>query len=308
MVFDAAQHRFVLFGGKTDPPRLADGLWEFDLTKLAWQEIPMEGAKPPGIDNVSAIHDPIANRLIIYGGDRDLWALDLKTQRWRNMSGSEVPRRESHSAIYDERGRRMVVFGGSDRGRWDLSEVWALDLDPGSPTFEKWQNLTVEGGHPPGREDHTATYDSKKNRMVIHAGYSRAQKQILDDTWEYAFSETRNTPGGWKQIDTGKLTPPGRRQAIGVYDAARHWLIVHGGESKDRIARKPVFLSDVWAFDLIADVWLDITPGVPGPAARVAHRAIYDSSTQNVILYGGLTEDAHFIPHDVWELRLQPVK
>ena len=38
----------------------------------------------------------------------------------------------------------MVVFGGADRGRVDLYEVWTLDLDPSSPTFEKWQNLTVE--------------------------------------------------------------------------------------------------------------------------------------------------------------------
>lgn len=308
MVYDPAGHRMVLFGGRNDAGRSADGLWAFDLAKSVWQEIPTEGARPPGVSYASAIHDPIGHRVIVYGGERELWSFDLKTDRWRNMSGTDVPRRESHSAIYDERGKRMVVFGGSDGGHLDLYEVLALDLDPASPTFEKWQNLTVEAGHPPGRMDHTAVYDAPRNRMVVHAGYIKRERKILQDTWEYAFAEARDQAGRWRQINSSPLAPPARRRAVGVHDDQRHWLIVQGGESDRVVAKKPLFLSDAWALDLTADVWFDITPYLPGPGARVSHQAIYDPDTRNLIFYGGVTEDEHVVPHDVWELRLPTVK
>jgi hypothetical protein len=307
MVYDPARHRIVLFGGKNAASRLVNDLWAFDLAKSVWQEIPIEGEKPPIIENLSAIHDPIGHRMIVYG-DRNLWSLDLKTDSWRNMSAKDAPRRESHSAIYDERGKRMVVFGGSDGGRQDLYDVWAFDLDPTSPTFEKWQDLTVEEGHPPGRMEHTAVYDFKKNRMLIHAGIAKIQRLILEDTWEYQFDERRDKPGRWRQISNGRVPPPARRKAVSIYDAARHRLILQGGESNLLNGHDPIYLNDVWAFDLTSDAWLDITPSDPGPAAKVAQQAVYDSDTQSVIFYGGVPENEHLIPHDVWELQIQPGK
>jgi galactose oxidase-like protein len=315
MIYDPLQHRILLFGGKTDAGRLVDGLWAFDLAKSVWQEVTVLDPKPPAVEDHSALYDPIGQRMIIYGGiggfsgstTNNLWSFDLKTQRWRNMKGADVPRRELHSAVYDERGKRMVVFGGADRTHLDLYEVWALDLDPSSPTFEKWQNLTVEEGHPPGRLEHTAAYDPKKNRMVIHAGYAKAQKQLFQDTWEYVFDQARDKPGRWRRIDTGNTGPTARRKALSVYDASRGWLVIEGGE-REKLAKKPVMMADAWAFDLTADVWLDITPNNQGPAPRIGHRGIYDSDSQSVVLYGGVTEDKFLVPHDVWELRIQAAK
>ena len=305
MVYDPARDRIVLFGGKNDADRRVDDLWAFDLDKSMWQQITMQGSKPPSIPNLSAIYDPIGHRMIAYG-DRYLWSLDLKTDRWRDMSSKEQPRRESHSAVYDSRGKRMVVFGGSDGGHLDLYDIWALDLDPTSPTFEKWQNLTVEKGHPDGRIQHTAIYDARKNRMLISGGYAKDSRRMFEDTWAYQFADARNQPGTWKRIDNGRLSPPARRQAIGVYDAAQNWFILEGGESAQSTSREHLYMNDVWAFDLTADTWLPLSSSDPAPAPKISQQAAYDPDTQSVILYGGIPEDEHAVPHDVWELRIQP--
>jgi hypothetical protein len=58
----------------------------------------------------------------------------------------------------------------------------------------------------------------------------------------------------------------------------------------------------VWAFDLDADIWINVTPG---PQPRIDHHIAYNPMLHGIMLYGG---DARLGPkfHDVWELRIDP--
>jgi hypothetical protein len=300
-IYDPRQNRMVLFGGKNDDDQNINEVWTLDLTKNVWQKIEIENESPPPSEDHTVIYDPISYRMILYGGEdgpawNNLWSFDLKNHVWRDMTNSTAPEREDHTAIFDSRRQRMVVFGGRDNHFNNLNDIWEFDLNPSSPTFEKWQRATVEEVYPPWRADHVAVFDSLKNRMVIYGGWDKDQKKYMDDTWAFYFPATPDTIGYWKELKTKKSRPPKRRHGVGVCDSARNWFIMCGGFGEEG------YLNDVWAFDLTADVWINITPG---PQPRIDHQAVYDPGNQRLILYGG---DARLKGkfHDLWELQIQP--
>ncbi len=299
LIYDPRARRLVLCGGKNDDNINLNEVWAFDLRQNRWQQLEIAGEKPPPSEDHVALYDPLSHRMILHGGENgatwnNTWSLSLTTHRWRNMTEAAAPAREDHTAIYDSRGKRMVIFGGRNWGIEDFYEVWALDLDPGSPAFEKWQDLTVKEDHPAGRSDHVAVFDSLKNRMIIFSGWEKKEKQYLDDTWAFYFATPPDAAAHWKKIKTKKSHPPMRRHAIGVYDPTRNWFIICGGFGDEG------YLNDVWALDLTEDSWLNITPG---PQPRLDHQGVYDPVSQHLIIYGG---DARLKNkfHDMWELQI----
>lgn len=305
MIYDPVQHRIVLFGGKDDANQNLNETWALDLAQNLWQKLATTGEPPPASEDHAVIYDPVGQRMILHGGEdglttNKLWALDLQTNHWRNMTDSTSPAIEDHSAIYDSFSKRMVLFGGQQNNgefiRTNLNDLWALNLDPSSPYFEQWQNLTSGDDMPPGRSDHVAIYDEAQNRMIIYGGWDRDQKLAFDDTWAYYFPIIPYVPGKWKQLKTRRSHPPARRHAVGVYAAARHWFIIFGGFGHEG------YLNDVWAFDLEKDVWLNLTPG---PQPRLDHQAIFEPRSQRLIIYGGDAKLGNKF-HDLWELQIQP--
>jgi hypothetical protein len=301
MLYNPVARRIVLFGGLDEANRDAGELWMLDPEKAAWQKISVAGPRPPTAEDQSTVYDPIGHRMIVYGGETDdptnnLWSLDLKTYRWRNMTAAGGPVREGHTAVFDESGKQMVVFGGQHELQTDLHEIWSLDLNPESPTFEKWRNQTIGEGHPPGRFDHVAVYDAKKQRMVIFGGWTKTRKQLFGDTWALHLG-AQSGRTGWEQV-TAASHPPDRRNASAVYDAARNWFVIFGGEGKSGP------LSDVWAFDLTNDVWISITPSGAGPAPRADAEALYHPERRSAIIYGGVGGGERKL-RDMWELQIQ---
>ncbi|MCG3158328.1 MAG: hypothetical protein DKINENOH_04970 [bacterium] len=296
IIYDPVNRALVLFGGKDDADSNRAETWAFFLTTGQWQNLTGDHQQPPPSEDHTAIYDPVSHRMLLYGGENGptsnaLWSLDLNTQRWRNLTDSTAPRREDHTAIYDSRGRRMIIFGGRDNERYNLAEVWALDLDPASPTFEKWSNLTFSQKYNPGRVDHVAVFDSVKNRMVIFGGWDKEEKEYLGDTWGFSLADNR-----WYKIKTKHSHPPQRRHAVMALDGRRNWAILCGGFGEEG------YLNDVWAFDLTDDVWINLTPG---PQPRIDHQAVFDPVAGRLLLYGG---DARLRTkfHDLWELRVAP--
>ncbi|MDZ7359727.1 MAG: hypothetical protein ONB46_03220 [candidate division KSB1 bacterium] len=305
MIYDPVDHRLVLFGGKNDANENVNEVWALDLRQNLWQQIAVTGETPPPSEDHAVIYDPAGHRMILHGGEDGLttnktWAFDLQTSRWRNMTDSTAPAREDHTAIYDSREKRMVIFGGRNNdGEIDhvnIEELWALDLDPASPRFEKWHRLPAGEKRPLGRSDHVAVFDARENRMIIYGGWDKDAKAYLGDTWAYYFPTFIDTVGHWRQLKTKKSYPPKRRHAVGAYDAGRNWFIICGGYGEEG------YLNDVWAFDLTDDVWINVTPG---PQPRLDHQAVYDPQSQRLIIWGG---DARLKNkfHDLWELQINP--
>jgi hypothetical protein len=132
--------------------------------------------------------------------------------------------------------------------------------------------------------------------MVVFSGWDKEDNECLDDTWSFFFSNDPENPGKWRELKSSREHPPKRRQAVGVCDEARNLFIICGGYGDKG------YLNDVWAFDFVSNVWINITPG---PRPRLDHQAIYDPQKQRLLLWGG---DAHLETkfHDLWELAITP--
>jgi hypothetical protein len=300
-IYYPSHHSLVVYGGKGDDDKNRNELWEYSLDRNDWQAIPVDGAAPTPTEDHSLVYDPVGDRLILYGGEdgptgNQLWSFSFASHAWKSLGDSTTPPREDHTAVYDSRRRRMVTFGGWAGDDHNYYDVRALDLDPGSATFQKWLDLTVETKHPWGRSDHAAVYDSVRDRMLIFGGWDKDQKTYLDDTWSFTMPASPESAGTWRQIKTKRSHPPRRRHAIAVYDSRRDWFLISGGQGDEG------YLNDVWAFDLSHDVWINVTPG---PQPRIDHQAVFDPQTGRMIIYGG---DAHIGAkfHDLWELEIDP--
>lgn len=305
IIYDPVGHRVLIFGGKGDDDLNTNDVWALDLARNAWAKIVPRGESPPAVEDHTAIYDPNGHRAIIHGGEdgfsrNSTWAFDLKTEVWRDITSASGPTLEDHSAIYEGRGKRMVIFGGrnqqADHDDVDLDRGLALNLDPASPSFEKWTDLSVKADEDVGRCEQVAVWDQRKNRMVIYGGWRKKKKDYLGDTWAFSFGEGPGASGRWSEIKTKKSRPPKRRHVVGVYDARHNWMVICGGYGDEG------YLNDAWAFDLEADVWINVTPG---PQPRLDHRVVFDPVSGNVLVYGGDARLGNKL-HDLWELALMP--
>ena len=144
---DAESHRLLMFGGLTGDTTLAD-VWMADLRRPGrphWEQLcsPTScGPAPTARWGAHAIYDPVADRLVVFGGStgtgattNDVWALELSgPPMWHELTpaGPAPAARWSAGYGYDPVRRRLVVFGGQtgpDGTGSPLQDTWALSLD-----------------------------------------------------------------------------------------------------------------------------------------------------------------------------------
>ena len=180
MTYDPLRHRLIMFGGY-------DGSYQNDVWTLSldgdpvWTRLNPTGTRPSGRMFTVAAYDPIADRLIVFGGHpielNDTWELSLAgTPAWKQLSPSgPLPSpRYGHVGIFDPVGDRLVIFGGTNGG----NEAWALELS-GAPT---WKRLALSGPQPAPRFYASAVYDSRRQRMVVLGGYGVAARSPRPST------------------------------------------------------------------------------------------------------------------------------
>jgi hypothetical protein len=237
----------------------------------------------------AAIYDPLARRMVIYGGIGcidsqcsvyfgDTWALDLTSFAWDTLDvGTGPSERQDHRAIYDPVRHRMVVFGGR-KGASVFNDTWAFDL-----AADTWSQLDDGAAGPSPRYGHAMAYDDATDRLIVYGGSNGA---ALNDIW--AFHLETNT---WERLRSGafgELDPqPEARVFLGaVADATRRELIVYGGYTYTVSAPR----DDVWALDLATATWTRLPDG---PCTCFGQAGMYDAANDRVIFYGGSMGNAH---------------
>jgi len=268
-------------GGNPAAAQNADGTWS----------VPFVHPAPRYLH--CAIYDPGRQRMIVFGGyNRTLdliWALSLGDRpEWSFflVSGPVPVMRYGATAIYDPVRDRVIMFGGAIPPYLSQysDEVWALSLS-GIPG---WTQLQVSGTAPPGRYQHTAIYDSNRDRMIVYGGWSGAS--TLGDVWAL---DLAGEPS-WTEIVPSTPLPPPRAAHAATYDAVRDRMIVFGGMG-------PGFgsLNDTWELALSgAPSWQSIA--FPDPAPRQGHNLIYDPIGDRAVLLGGYGSP-NFYP-EIWIL------
>jgi len=280
VVYDSVHDRmlFLYLGGNEVWARTLGG-------EPAWTQLATTGTPTLGDEN-SAIYDPLRDRVVIFGGawTTETWVLPLTTLAWSKLEplGPDPGSHAGHSAIYDPVRDRMVVYGGGDGGSL-LDQVWVLSFASGT-----WVQLAPAGSTPPARANHTAIYDSLRDRMVVFGGIDGAGS-FHRDVWALALATTT-----WDEIVPTTPLPTMRTVASAVYDKPRDRMLMFGGY--DGVTGDT---NDLWSLNFTGTpAWAQLLPaGVP-PPARQEHGAIYDPVRDRMIIYGG---NNGFGFNDTWE-------
>jgi len=207
-IYDPVRDRMLVFGGHGlfDPP--VNDLWALSLAgSPAWTQLSPAGT-PPSPGDYTAIHDPVRDRMIVFGGSSsDVWALSLSgSPAWTLLTPAGIPPSAGakHGAVYDPVRDRMIVFGSTS------SDVWALSLSD-SPAW----TLLAPSGIPPGAgAEHSAVYDPVRDRLVVY-NEAGPYNDVWDLAWTAPVSVTPQAGGISLRLDPAYPNPARGDIAIG---------------------------------------------------------------------------------------------
>lgn len=199
--------------------------------------------------------------------------------RWERLSAPDPlpPPRRDHSLVTT--GRRLYVFGG--KSAEELNDLWSYDLEAGA-----WFRVGVEGGPAP-RLGHNAVWDANQARLVVFGG--QQGNTFFNDTW--AFDPEA---GSWSELPSGNRTPAARYGAGAALGGEDSLLVTHGFTFEGRF-------DDTWQLDLATDGWTEVSPAASRPLERCLLRAVWDSRSDRLLLFGGQATGAPFLG-DLWAL------
>jgi hypothetical protein len=165
-----------------------------------------------------------------------------------------------------------------------------LRLPPVAPT---WTHFTPSGigptlnGNPP-------VYDPGSNRLIMYGGLLADNSCCTSDTWVLMNANGLGGMPQWQQLSPAGSLPPTRVGHSAVYDATNNRMIIFGGGQQGGCGVYCVLFNDVWVLSNANGVagpptWRQLIPSAPNgyPAPRAAHLAIYDPTTNRVIIFGG---------------------
>jgi len=216
----------------------------------------------------AAAFDPIANRVLIYGGLTaspsqsldEMWGYN---GQWTQITPVGASPRWGHQMVTDTALNRVITFGGR------APTITALANDTRAWTGTAWQEI-VTANAPSPRFLYGMAYDSARDRVVLFGG--RDGFAPNNETWEFDGTN-------WTQILTANA--PAAREEMGfVFDQSLGRVVMFGGcdESTQSI------YGDTWWYDGVD--WSEVTPA-NSPTPRFRGTMIYDSARARSVYYGG---------------------
>ena len=289
-IYDPVRQRMLVFGGRADV--LSYEVWALSLTGTpAWTPLNPSGVPPSAREGHTAIYDPVADRMLVFGGNdgafkQDVWELTLGgTPAWTPLTPAGTPpaARQGASAIYDPPRQRMLVFGGQLAGNTFANETWALDLS-GAPA---WSAVATTGTLPAARAYHGAFFDPIRDRMVVvHGGVSLG----FAGTRDVAALSLGGTPQ-WQVLTPFTWT----WHSTAVYDAPRDRLVIHGGLEGGACFNTAIQIA------LSSSPPLAVTPLLPpsfvqSAPAIIDGTAVLDPLNNRMVVFGGQYAGSGFEP------------
>ena len=164
-----------------------------------------------------------------------------------------------------------------------------------TPAPDTWTNMQPSNSPLPRWSEGTMVYDPTGQRTILFGGYGATDStgstfSPLNDTWAY---DVKNN--SWANL--GPADPPTARYAGAVAcDSEDGTVILFGGW--DFTGQS---LGDTWAYDPSTNAWTDLSP-VQAPPPRYRASMVYDSTTGEMLLFGGVGSAG--VLNDLWAYSL----
>jgi hypothetical protein len=214
----------------------------------------------------------------------DTWTYNLTTNNWTDMHPPTGPSaRSNHAIAYDSVHDEIVLFGG-EGSSGQLGDTWTYDQKTNN-----WTDMAPSGG-PSARSGHAMVYDRAHGEVVLfggYLGYYLGYKE-LGDTWTYNLSKN-----SWTNM-TPSVSPPARGGHSMAYDSARGEVLLFSGRKYSYY-----YFNDTWAYNLTTNKWINENPTTT-PPGRCHHAMVYDSSHDDIIMFGGFTGPGLILFCDTW--------
>jgi hypothetical protein len=313
-IYDQTDNRVTIFGGNADGVTLTDS---WILTGAngqsgtpTWVQLSTQGTAP-SLAYHSAVYDAAANQMFAFAGSSTADKLQVNDHAFTltDANGLESgakwylggpPVRYGHSAFYDSVTNSLFVFGGQhSTTNLNFGDYWQASDVIGSTNL-KWSVVLSNGTKPSPRFGHTGLYDSTSNRMMIFGGATGFPAPCVNDYHLLTFANNSGGAPGWSVITTSGTAPAARYRQASVYVATTNQIVIFGGNNC-----ATTYYNDVW---ILSDAnnsgakpsWAELTTTTTKPAVRQSASAVYDSTTNALIVYGGDSGGNPF--NDIWIL------
>jgi hypothetical protein len=297
--YDGVNNRMTVFGGSFSGFTLTDA-WVLTFANAiggtpAWSVIPTQGTAP-SVAYHSAVYDAKLNNIYVFAGISSAGKLTSNDHAFALQGANGIsskgfkwflggpPVRYSQAAFYDSVTNSLFVYAGAHSGTLLFNDYWQGSGVIGSTNLN-WIQLLPKGTKPSSRFGHTGIYDSASNRLMVFGGGTSST--CFND---YHVLQNANTKGGtmtWVSVVPTGTAPGVRMRQASAYDASTNTLIIFGGFNC-----KSTYYSDVWILSNANDLsatpsWTQLVTTGTSPTGRQNSSAIYDSSTNSLIVYGG---------------------
>ena len=301
MVYDPVEERAILFGGKGGlVERHLNDLWAFDSHLQTWARIRVSG-RPPARSRPGIAYDPVHHQIVVFGGQGkgvrigDTWVYDIAENRWEEVTPANSPTPRSDMGMaYDWANQVVIMFGGYCRedSRGQCDGTWSYD-----PEAKTWTEM-LPPSSPPITYGPTLVYDDRNQRVLLWGGHmSTYQNGQLasagygDTLWSYDYPED-----AWEEVSHARR-PRARYWHSAAFDSAGGRLVVFGGDGGSG------YLDDTWLYDVEEDTWRPVQ-SEEAPLPRINAAMAYDSSSEVIVLFGGLAEEFTQL-RDTWVLKVR---
>jgi uncharacterized protein (TIGR03437 family) len=289
MAYDSAHGQIVLFGGLANFTQLND-TWTWDGSN--WSE-KMPQTSPSPRTSPAMVYDSAHGQVVLFGGTdetnnyaglNDTWVWD--GANWtEKMPQTSPPGRGFSGMVYDSAHGRVVLFGGEGSDFADFNDTWTWD---GS----NWSQATPQTSPAP-RDSFAMAYDSAHGYVVLFGGSGVSagnppMATVYNDTWVWDGSN-------WTE-ESPQATPPARYDSAAAYDSAHDQVVLFGGRNPSASLLSLFVLGDTWVWG--GSNWTQESPQ-SSPPARYGQALAYDSTHDQVVLFGGLNP-TESLDADTW--------
>jgi hypothetical protein len=298
--YDAANNRMTIFGGANSGITLTDS-WVLTSANgmggtPAWIQIASQGTAP-SLAYHSAVYDPATDNMYVFAGSSSEDKLQTNDHAFTLTGANGIPNsgekwilggppvRYSQSAFYDSSTNGLFVFGGQHAStNINFNDYWEESIVIGSTNLQ-WIAVGTTGNKPAARFGQTGLYDSGSARMMVFAGATGFPAPCVNDYWVLEQANTQSP--NWVSVSPTGTAPAIRTLQASAYDSGTNTLIIFGGYDCNS-----TYYNDVWILnDANAQVgqpsWTRLSPTGTKPSARESSSAVYDPTSNSLIVYGG---------------------